>query len=100
MGSACQLFLGREVQTAQSEQDHRPEVGDTPEAPGDAVDGLDDKIETFQERVGGSPLPPVEDAFPLLAERPCHGLHLSDIGVHHPRAEALWGPGRRFSTST
>ena len=96
VGSACQLLLGCEVQMAQPEQDHRPEVGDAPEAPGDAAGGLDDGVEAFQERVGRSPLSPVKDPFPLLPERPRHALHLGHGRVHHPRAEALWGLCRRF----
>ena len=32
VGSACLLLLGREVQAAQPEEDHRPEAGDAPEA--------------------------------------------------------------------
>ena len=99
VGSACELLLGCEVQTAQAKEDHRPEVGDAPEAPGDAAGGLDDRVEAFQKRVGRTPLPPVEDTFSLLPEGPCHGLHLGHGRVRHPRAEALWGCCRRFSVS-
>lgn len=66
VGSACQLLLGREVQAAQPEEDHRPEAGDAPEAPCSAADRLDDGAEPFQERVCGAPPPPVQDSLPLL----------------------------------
>ena len=72
VGSVCQLLLGREVQAAQPEEDHRPEIGDAPEAPCSAADRLDDGVQPFQERVCGAPLPPVQDALPLLPERPRH----------------------------
>lgn len=104
VGSACQLLLGREVQAAQPEEDYRPEIGDAPEAPCSAADRLDDGVQPFQERVCGAPLPPVQDALPLLPERPRHGLHLPDIGVHlastpPPRPRAPMGVPSRSPTA-
>lgn len=99
MGSTCRRGPGREIQPPQPEEDHRCEAADVPEAPGRPFERLYDRAHALQEAVRGPRGEPVEDALPLVADRPRRRLHQGHVRVHDPgdRPVALGGgllPGR------